>query len=100
SRENLEPPDCGNGGAKAMKLSSDQRTKRVTAQVHLRVGSQLFHNGVPVQLLYRIKQEKCREMWRVRPLFVEGPDRDEAFRGSDTISFLRTMRARCWAWAA
>jgi hypothetical protein len=84
-----------------MKLSSDQPTKlQFTAEAHLRVGSQLFHNGMPVQLLYLIKQEDCREMWRVRPLFVKGPDRDEAFRGSDTISFLHTMRAPCWACAA
>jgi len=83
-----------------MKLSSDQPTKRASAEAHLRVGSQLFHNGMPVQLLYRIKQGNCRETWRVRPLFVEGPDRDEAFRGSDTISFLHTMRAPCWACAA
>jgi len=32
------------------------------------LGSQLFHNGVPVQLLYRIGREKPHETWRVRPL--------------------------------
>ena len=67
---------------------------------HLEIGNQLFHNGVPVQLLYRVSCEKRRETWRVRPLFVEGPDRDERFSRSDRFSFLHTMREPRWRCAA
>ena len=65
---------------------------------HLVTGSQLFHNGVPVQLLYRVALTPSGETWRVRPLFVEEPDREDVFTRSDAISFLHTMRAhRCRA---
>ncbi len=64
---------------------------------HLEIGSQIFHNGVPVQLLYRIDRRGDEETWRVRPLFVEGPDRDERFSPWDSITFVHTMRARCSA---
>ncbi len=67
---------------------------------HLEIGSQLFHNGVPVQLLYRIGRDNCHETWRVRPLFVEVPDRDERFSRSDCLSFLHSMRAPRWSRAA
>ena len=59
----------------------------------LMTGSQVFHNGVPVQLLYRVALSPSGETWRVRPLFVEEPDRDHRFTHSDAISFLHTMRA-------
>ena len=63
---------------------------------HLVAGNQVFHNGVPVRLLYRITRSPSGETWRVRPLFVEAPDREDRFTSSDTISFLHTMRAhRC-----
>ena len=65
---------------------------------HLVTGSQVFHNGVPVQLLYRVALTPSGETWRVRPLFVEEPDREDWFTRSDAISFLHTMRAhRCMA---
>jgi hypothetical protein len=67
---------------------------------HLEIGIQLFHNGVPVQLLYQIGRDKSHETWRVRPLFIEGPDRDERFSRSDCLSFLHTMRAPSWRRAA
>jgi hypothetical protein len=78
-----------------MKTATDRRSaaKRTSGTLHLEVGSQLFHNGVPVQLLYRITQEARHETWRVRPLFVEGPDRTERFQLSDCVSYLHTMRA-------
>jgi hypothetical protein len=60
---------------------------------HLVAGNQVFHNGVPVQLLYRVALSPSGETWRVRPLFVEEPDRDDRFTCSDAISFLHTMRA-------
>jgi hypothetical protein len=75
-------------------------TSSEDAIMHLEIGSQLFHNGVPVQLLYRIGRDQCQETWRVRPLFVEAPDRDERFSRSDCLSFLHTMRAPRWRCAA
>ena len=60
---------------------------------HLVTGSQVFHNGVPVQLLYRVALTPSGETWRVRPLFVEEPDWEDWFTRSDAISFLHTMRA-------
>ena len=60
---------------------------------HLVTGNQVFHNGVPVKLLYRVAQSPSGETWRVRPLFVEEPDREDRFTPSDAISFLHTMRA-------
>jgi hypothetical protein len=65
---------------------------------HLVTGNQVFHNGVPVQLLYRVALSPSGETWRVRPLFVEEPDREDRFTRSDAISFLHTQRAhRCSA---
>jgi hypothetical protein len=69
-------------------------------RIHLAVGNQVFHNGEPVQLLYRIAQSSTHETWRVRPLFVEAPDREDRFTTSDRISFLHTMKAPRWARAA
>ena len=66
--------------------------------IHLATGNQVFHNGVPVQLLYRVALSSLGETWRVRPLFVEEPDREDMFTCSDAISFLHTMKAyRCGA---
>ena len=65
---------------------------KATAPTHLEIGSQVFHNGVPVQLLYQVDHDSHHETWYVRPLFVEAPDRNEQFRRSDLISFLHTIR--------
>jgi hypothetical protein len=73
---------------------------REDAIPHLEIGSQLFHNGVPVRLLYLVDREKCHETWRVRPLFVDAPDRNERFCRSDRLSFLHSMWAPRWASAA
>ena len=78
-------------------LRGSSRTDRIP---HLEIGSQLFHNGVPVRLLYLIHRDKLYETWRVRPLFVEAPDRDERFSRSDCLSFLHSMRAPRWSNAA
>ena len=67
---------------------------------HLMVGNQLFHNGVPVQLLYRVAHSKRSETWRIRPLFIEAPDREDRFTPSDRISFVHTMKAPRWTRAA
>jgi hypothetical protein len=85
-----------------MKLTMTQqsRNEQLPATAHLEIGNQLFHNGVPVQLLYRVRSSKSHETWRVRPLFVDGQDRNELFHASDIISFLHTMRASRWSCAA
>ena len=70
------------------------------AMTHLMVGNQLFHNGVPVQLLYRVAHSKGSEIWRIRPLFIDAPDREDRFTPSDRISFLHTMKAPAWTRAA
>ena len=67
-------------------------------ETHLVTGNQVFHNGVPVQLLYRVALSPSGETWRVRPLFVDEPDRENRFTSSDAISFIHTMRVhRCGA---
>jgi hypothetical protein len=85
-----------------MKLTINKRpeNERSVVASRLETGCQVFHNGVPVQLLYLIGNNKRQETWRVRPLFVEAPDRDERFCGSDTISYLHTRRAPRWSYAA
>lgn len=61
----------------------------------LRPGMQIFHNGKPVELLYRTDEYRQSELWHVRPLFVyDEPDRDEVFEPNDRISFLHTNRVR------
>ena len=75
------------------------RTKP-TNSAHLQIGTQIIHNGTPVQLLYRVGHYRDTETWRVRPLFVEAPDRNEEFRPSDRISFLHTIRTHTWSRAA
>jgi len=71
--------------------------RRYGAMRHILIGNQVFHNGIPVQLLYRIRQSAAGETWCVRPLFVEEPDRNVRFRSSDQISFVHSIRAPCWA---
>lgn len=58
----------------------------------LAVDLQIFHNGIPVQLLYLKSSRNGRQIWRVRLLFVEKPDRDEVFRPADRITLLHTLR--------
>ena len=73
---------------------------KVTTRTHLEIGSQIFHNGVPVQLLYRVAHDNNQETWRVRHLFVEAPDRNEIFHPSDRITYLHTIRTHTWSRAA
>ena len=81
-------------------MSPNRKDLNLSAMTHLMVGNQLFHNGVPVQLLYRIAHSRDRETWRVRPLFIEAPDREDRFTPSDRISYLHTMKAPGWTKAA
>jgi hypothetical protein len=82
-----------------MKVTTnlEPEMERRLSTSHLVTGSQVFHNGVPVQLLYRINQEKRYQTWCVRPLFVELPDRSERFYQCDRLSLLHTMRGSNWA---
>jgi hypothetical protein len=78
-----------------MKNATTKRRgfEQASSMRHLETGNQLFHNGIPVELLYRTDGDRLHETWRVRPLFVEAPDRNERFYPSDAISFLHTIRA-------
>jgi hypothetical protein len=53
------------------------------------VGLQCFHNGVPMELLYEVK----KNIWKIRLLFVEGPDREEAFEKDVDLKPLHTQRS-------
>ena len=57
------------------------------------VGLQIFHSGNPIELLYRVGGNELEQVWRVKPLFVEGPERDEVIRSTDRCSRLHTQRA-------
>lgn len=61
----------------------------------LRIGMQVMHNGVAMELLYRKDHYQGMEIWRTKLLFVEPRERDELFEPNDRISFLhsKTMRA-------
>jgi hypothetical protein len=67
--------------------------------VDLNVGMQVFHNGVPVELLYCMEAMQVHgspapyERWKIRPLFVAEEDRDAVFTPHDRISFLHTGRS-------
>ena len=71
---------------KELPLGNSEGRDRAMSQIV--TGNQIFHNGIPVQLLSRIRQFEADETWRVRPLFVEGPNRNVRFRSSDRISFI------------
>jgi hypothetical protein len=86
--------------SKKKELPLGNSEGRDRAMSHIVTGNQIFHNGIPVQLLYRIRQFEADETWRVRPLFVEGPDRNVRFRSSDRISFVHSIRVPGWANAA
>lgn len=50
-------------------------------------GLQVFHNGLPVQLLWCVSAASAAyQVWRVRPIFVTGPDRNEIFRPGEPLA--------------
>lgn len=52
----------------------------------LRAGMCVFHNGIPVVLLYHQRTDKEGEFWRVRTTYVYKPvDRDELFKPGDRV---------------
>lgn len=66
------------------------RPPEVRMTLELTVGMQIFHNGIPIQLLYRINNHT----WRVKMLFVIAEDRDEHFGPYDTVSLLHTSHEK------
>lgn len=60
-------------------MGHDAEAQRVTA------GAQGFHRGRPIELLWLISGNLVGQTWRVRPLFVEGPDRDEWIPAGTTL---------------
>ena len=61
----------------------------------LRVGMQIVHNTRPVELLYKTDSlDGYGEIWKVRPLFVEEPDRTELFEPNEKVSFIHTNLVR------
>jgi hypothetical protein len=56
-------------------------------------GLQIFLNGKPIELLYRINGPDEAQVWRVKPLFVEGPERDETIRWGDRCTRLHVQTA-------
>lgn len=60
--------------------------------MELAVGLQVFKNGVPVRLLYRVAQLEGKEIWHTKPLFVKQPERDEVFEPHDRITKLHTQK--------
>lgn len=56
----------------------------------LRIGMQIFHTGVPMELLYRKDHYQGMEIWRIKLLFVEPKEKDELFEPNDRISFLHS----------
>lgn len=61
--------------------------------MNLIVGLRVFHNGIPIELLYREAATPRSEVWMVRPLFVTGPDRLELFEPHDRMTFLHSRAA-------
>jgi hypothetical protein len=55
----------------------------------LTVGLRIFHNGVPVELLYQIRPG----LWRVKMLFVRAEYRNETFGPYDTMTQLHSKAA-------
>jgi hypothetical protein len=54
-------------------------------------GLMAFHDGKPVEILHYISESPTAgAVWRVRPLFVPGPDRDEVFGEHDRLTPLHS----------
>lgn len=54
-----------------------------------------FHEGRPVEFLYRIEAapfDPIVEVWRVRPLFEVGSERDQIVRHGDRITPIHTRQ--------
>ena len=56
----------------------------------IRAGMHIFHNGTPMELLYRKDHYHGMEIWRIKLLFVEPKEKDELFEPDDRISFLHS----------
>jgi hypothetical protein len=60
------------------------------ARPDLKAGDMGFNNGRPVRLLHRIRVSLAGDVWRVQPIFVSEPERDEAFRRGDVFHPIHT----------
>ena len=60
-----------------------------------RQGLQIIHNGTPIELLYRLPDQKLNEqIWRVKLLFVDdATERTTIIKSSDLCLMLHTQRA-------
>ena len=52
----------------------------------LESGDCLFYRDKPMQLLYRQRTN----VWRVQPIFIEGPAYDQEFNPHDAVTLLHT----------
>jgi hypothetical protein len=56
------------------------------------VGLMAFHDGSPVECLFRVRFSDQGEIWRVKPLFVKSQtEREELFRRGDRLTPLHTQ---------
>jgi hypothetical protein len=60
-----------------------------------RAGLQIMHNGSAVELLYHLRDTSEGQVWKVKPLFVVGPEREETIRATDTCRALHSERRPC-----
>lgn len=55
-------------------------------------GLKCFHNGKPVELMYRVREVRGGEVWIVKPLFVADPiNRPELFEPGDRLTPLHSQ---------
>ncbi len=65
--------------------------------MNLSIGMQIFHRGVPVELIRKLGELKGTQLWWVRPLFVKEPDREEMFEPHDVCSPIHSKgRSAVW----
>lgn len=61
----------------------------------LSAGMQVMHNGRAVQLLFLIGEHADESLWWVKPLFVEGPEREELFTPGDPVRAIHMRYGAC-----
>ena len=67
--------------------------------MELAANQMIMVNGAPVQLLYLINKKRGVEAWKVRPLFVEEPDRPAVLSARRTYKKIH-VRPIGWRHAA
>lgn len=51
-----------------------------------------MHNGHAIELLHHVGNSEHGQVWRVKPLFVDEPERDTTIRPGDSCTRLHTGR--------